>query len=103
MLLVDTPETVHPSKPVEPFGPEASNFTKDTLKVGKTVELEYDGPERDKYDRLLGYIWVEGQIINQMLLEKGLARLAYVYDPPYTHFDSFMKAQNREKEGKLGI
>lgn len=102
LLLVDTPETKHPSKPVQPLGPEASSFAKKRLE-GKQIELEFDGPARDKYDRLLAYIWVDGEMFNQTLLEYGLARLAYVYDPPYTHFEAYMKAQNRAKDNELGI
>mgnify|MGYP001333899735 CR=1 FL=1 len=52
LLLVDTPETVHPNQPVQPFGPEASQFAKETLS-GQEVQLEFDGPERDNYDRFL--------------------------------------------------
>ncbi|WP_153729718.1 thermonuclease family protein [Salinibacillus xinjiangensis] len=102
LLLVDTPETVHPSKPVQPYGPEASSFAKQTLS-GKQVQIEFDGPKRDKYDRLLAYIWLGGKMFNQMLLEKGLARLAYVYDPPYTHYDAYVKAQTKAVNAKKGI
>ncbi|WP_277680034.1 thermonuclease family protein [Gracilibacillus dipsosauri] len=102
LLLVDTPETVHPSKPVQPFGPEASEFAKNVLS-GKEVKVEYDGPKRDKYDRLLAYLWVDGKNFNQMLLEEGLARLAYVYDPPYTHMDAFTKAQTKAMNAGKGI
>ena len=102
LLLVDTPETVHPDKPVQPFGPEASQFAKNKL-TGKQVRVEYDGPKRDKYDRILAYIWVDGNNFNKMLLEQGLARYAYVYDPPYTHSNALMKAQNRAKSAGKGI
>lgn len=102
LLLVDTPETKHPSKPVQPFGPEASAFAKEVL-LGETVQVEYDGPKRDKYDRLLAYLWLDGKTFNEMLLEEGLARLGYVYDPPYTHFNEYMKAQNRAKGANKGI
>ena len=103
LLLVDTPETKDPNEPVQPFGPEASQFAKETLPARKEVKLEYDGPERDKYDRLLAYLWVGDKIFNQMLLEKGLARVAYVYDPPYTHYDAFVAAEKKAKDAKLGI
>ena len=55
-LGVDTPETVHPNKPVQYFGPEASAFTKQTL-TGKRVWLEYDKNPQDRYNRHLAYIW----------------------------------------------
>lgn len=102
LLLVDTPETKDPDKPVQPFGPEATEFAEKTLS-GKEVRLEFDGPERDKYDRLLVYLWVGDKIFNQMLLEEGLARIAYVYDPPYKYYDAFVAAQERAKKEKKGI
>ena len=55
-LGVDTPETVHPNKPVQFFGPEASAFTKESL-TGKRVWLEYDKNPQDRYSRHLAYIW----------------------------------------------
>lgn len=102
LLLVDTPETVHPDKPVQPFGPEASDYAKEMLS-GKEVRFEYDGPKRDHYDRLLGYVWVNGENFNQQLLEKGLARYAYEYDPPYVHAASMKNAETRAKQQEKGI
>lgn len=102
LLLVDTPETKDPNEPVQPYGPEASEFAENTL-LGKEVRIEYDGPERDKYDRLLGYIWIGDKIFNQMLIEEGLARVAYVYDPPYNHYDSFLDAEEKTKASGKGI
>ncbi|SFJ67131.1 micrococcal nuclease [Halobacillus dabanensis] len=102
LLLVDTPETIHPSKPVQPFGPEASNYAKEVL-LDEEVRVEYDGPKRDHYDRILAYIWVDGKNFNQQLLEKGLARYAYVYDPPYTHAEAMSEAESRAKQQDKGI
>ena len=58
LIGVDTPETVHPNKPVEYFGKEASAFTKQ-LCEGKTVRLEYDWQRKDKYGRTLAYVYLE--------------------------------------------
>ena len=102
LLLVDTPETKDPNEPVQPFGPEATEFAEKTLS-GKEVYLEFEGPERDKYDRLLAYLWIGDKIFNQMLLEEGLARVAYVYDPPYTHYDAFLAAEKEARDAKKGI
>lgn len=102
LLLVDTPETVHPSKPVQPFGPEASNYAKEIL-TGEEVRVEYDGPKRDHYDRLLAYIWIDGENFNQQLLEKGLARYAYVYDPPYSHAETMSEAESHAQQQEKGI
>ncbi|WP_411953594.1 thermonuclease family protein [Alkalibacillus sp. S2W] len=102
LLLVDTPETKHPSKPVQPYGPEASEFARNQLS-GKQVQVEFDGPKRDHYDRLLAYLWVDGKNFNQMLLQRGLARLAYVYDPPYTHMSAFEQAESNARNAGRGI
>ncbi|MFM8453352.1 MAG: thermonuclease family protein, partial [Acidimicrobiaceae bacterium] len=51
LLGVDTPETVHPSKPIECYGPEASAFTKATLAKGSTVKLLRDVEPRDRFQR----------------------------------------------------
>jgi micrococcal nuclease len=72
-LDVDTPETVHPTRPEECYGAQASDFTK-TL-MGQRVGIEEMG--RDRYGRLLAYVWTEpeegGQLWNVRLLEEGLA------------------------------
>jgi micrococcal nuclease len=102
LLLVDTPETVHPNKPIQPFGPEASAFAKEKL-AGKDVELEIDVSERDKYGRLLVYLWVEDKMFNEMLLEKGLARVAYVYPPNIKYVDQFRAIQKKAQEEGIGI
>lgn len=94
MLLIDTPETVHPTKPVQPFGVEASNFTKEKL-TGKDVQLEMDVGERDKYGRVLAYVYIDNTMINEQLLEKGLARVAYVNEPNTKYVDEFYEIQKR--------
>lgn len=102
LLLVDTPETKDPNEPVQPFGPEASQFSKENLE-GKNVELELDVSERDKYGRLLCYLWIGNKMFNEMLLEKGLARVAYVYPPNVKYVDQFREIQKKAQEAGLGI
>lgn len=102
-LLVDTPETVKPNHPAEPFGPESSDFVKELLK-GKMIELEFDvGDKRDSYDRLLAYLYIDGQSIQEMLLERGLARVAYIFPPNTTYLDEFRAAEQKAKEQRIGI
>lgn len=103
LLLVDTPESVHPSQPTEPYGKESSNFAKKILTKGKKVELEFEEKKRGKYDRLLAYLWVDDKNFNQFLLENGWARYAYDYDPPYKYEDQFKKAQAQAKKHDRGI
>ncbi|MGM9987807.1 MAG: thermonuclease family protein, partial [Bacillaceae bacterium] len=103
LLLIDTPETVHPSKPVQPFGKEASNLVKELLPANSKATLEIDVSERDKYGRLLGYIWVNGKMVNEILLEKGYARVAYVYAPNTRWVDYFREIQSKAQQKELGI
>ncbi|WP_186579729.1 thermonuclease family protein [Aquibacillus kalidii] len=103
LLLVDTPETVHPNIAPEPFGVEASLYAKRILPRGKRVQLEFDGPLCDMYGRILAYMWVDGQLFNEMLLEEGMAHIAYVFDPPYTYYEQFVSAQGRARRGRKGI
>jgi micrococcal nuclease len=103
LLLVDTPESVHPSKPVQPYGKEASDFVKKLLPEGKEVKLEMDIGERDKYGRLLAYVWVDGKMLNELLLEKGYARVAYVFEPNTKYVDRFRKIQERARKQELNI
>ena len=73
LLDIDTPETVHPSRPEECFGAQASDYTKVLMR--QRVRVEPMG--RDRYGRLLAYVWVEGDegsvLWNVRLLEEGLA------------------------------
>ena len=101
-ILVDTPETVHPKKGEEPFGREASDFTKKTLN-GQKVDLKLGVQERDKYGRLLAYVYLkDGTMINELLLQKGLARVAVF--PPNTEFvDQFRDIEAQAKKEHKGI
>jgi len=58
LIGVDTPETVHPTRGEEPYGREASDFTKGLLE-GRSVYLEFDVEERDRFGRLLAYLYID--------------------------------------------
>lgn len=81
-LAVDTPESVHPTKEEEPYGKEASNYTCNALKNAKKIEIEYDSnsDKTDKYDRHLVWVFVDGELLQEKLIEEGLAEVAYLYD-----------------------
>jgi micrococcal nuclease len=102
LLLVDTPETVHPEKPVQPFGKEASDYSKKLL-TGKTVQVELDVSDRDSYGRLLAYIWLDGKLFNELLIEQGLARVAYIFPPNVKYVDRFQAVQRKAQEAGIGI
>lgn len=79
LLGIDTPETVHPDKPVECYGPEASAYAHARLD-GRAVRLEKDLEERDIYGRLLAYVYVDGVRVNDEMLRLGYASLLVI--PP---------------------
>lgn len=71
LLGVDTPETVHPNQPVQYFGKEASDYTHNRL-LGRTVYLAFDWDLRDRYSRLLAYIYTgPGNCFNADLIREG--------------------------------
>lgn len=94
LIGVDTPETKHPTKPVEPFGPEASSFTKRAVE-GKVVQLKFDREKRDRYQRLLAYVYIGDWCLNEELIRAG-------YSPCITRypFDRSMKARFRIAENE---
>lgn len=101
LLLVDTPETVHPQKPVEPYGPEASQFVKDTLQ-GKEVRVQVGEEERDNYGRMLAYVFIGDETIQEKLLKNGLAATAYLYND-LSMLDQFHKAQQTAIDAGKGV
>lgn len=104
LLLVDTPETKHPNKEVQPFGPEASELMKKTFSPSDPIYIEYGTEKRDKYDRLLAYVYTaDDQMFNELLLEKGLARVAYVYPPNDKYIEKFREIESQAKNKAIGI
>ncbi|MDZ5782145.1 thermonuclease family protein [Marinococcus luteus] len=101
LILVDTPETKHPQMDVQPFGPEATEFTTSVLE-GEDVRLELGVEERDYYGRLLAYVFVDGENFNQQLIEEGLARVA-VYPPNTEYLDEFEAAEEEARSAGIGI
>lgn len=103
-LLVDTPETNHPTIGQQPYGEEAKAFTKKLLEDQKNVYLEFDVSYRDKYNRLLAYIYTEdGKSVQEELLKNGLARVAYIYEPNTKHVDWFESVQKNAQKQAIGI
>lgn len=99
---VDTPETVRPNSPVEHFGPEASAFAKKTLHDQPvTIELPTDRT-RDKYGRLLAYIYLpDGRLFNALLIETGHGYA----DPRFRHpkMREFKGMMEQAQKYKLGL
>ena len=100
---VDTPETHKPNSPVECFGKRASQFTTDLLSV-KQVRLEPDpiNQNRDRYQRLLRYVYTEdNQLVNAMLIRNGYG-FAYL-SFPFTKADEFRQYQVEARSQNKGL
>ncbi len=98
---VNTPETVHPQKPVEKYGKEASNYTKKRL-TNKTVTLEFDVGVKDKYGRFLAYVWVGKELYNETLVKDGYARVMTI-QPNVKYQQRFLEAERKARQQKKGL
>ena len=101
LIGMDTPETKDPSEEMEPLGPEASAFATDSL-TGRSVALEFDVEREDQYGRLLAYVYLGGEMFNELLVEEGLAQ-AYPYDPNTRYEGRFAAAQEQARAAGIGI
>lgn len=101
LIGVDTPETVHPNKPVEYFGKEASKFTKSMVE-GKKVSIDYDWQRRDKYGRLLAYVYLEdGTFLNAEIIKQGYGFAYTKY--PFKYIDEFREYEKEARGNNKGL
>lgn len=111
LIGVDTPETVHPKKPVEHYGKEASDLSKREL-TGKRVWLQMDVQVRDRYQRALGYVWLEtpeeGEravrrgMFNARLLLEGYGQVMTI-QPNSRYAEMFVGFQREAREQNKGL
>jgi len=101
MIGVDTPETVHPRREVEFFGKEASAFTRDRL-FGKPVLLAFDWDLRDRYGRLLAYIYTPGgECHNAALIREGYGHAYTIFS--FQFMDEFRALEQQARQEKRGL
>lgn len=98
---VNTPESVDPRRKVQCFGREASAYNK-KLVEGKRVRLELDVEDRDKYGRLLRYVWIGDTMINEQLVADGYAQVMTI-PPNVKYVERFRIAQTKAREAKQGL
>lgn len=104
MLGIDTPESVHPNKPVQCFGKEAAHRARQILN-NQVVILEFDPSQGlvDKYDRLLAFVWMnEKAMFNSIMIAEGYA-FEYTYDKPYKYQREFREYERIAREQKVGL
>ena len=103
LLCVNTPESVHPDKKQNiPMGKVASDYAKKRLK-GKYVDMEFEGPKRGKYGRLLAYVIVDGVNFNLELVEQGLSPYYIKYGLSQKYDKEFREAEQYARDHKLNI
>jgi micrococcal nuclease len=104
LIGVDTPESVAPDRPVGCFGKEASRFTASLVPPGTQVRLVGDAEQRDRYGRLLAYVYrqADGLFVNAELLRRGYAQLLTI-PPNIAHTDEFTAIARGAREGAQGL
>ena len=107
LLGIDTPETRHPTKPVECFGAEASERLAELAPAGAVVRLERDVEARDHYDRLLAYIYVTGGdgtevLANTSMVADGYA-VALAIDPNRAHRSEIAALEQQARASAAGL
>lgn len=103
LIGVDTPETKKPNSPVQCFGPEASDFTKKLI-GNQNVRLEADprGDNRDRYDRLLRYVYLpDGTLVNQKIISEGFGFAYLSFD--FSKSNDFAMSQSEAQSAKRGL
>ncbi len=98
---IDTPETVKPGTPVECYGKQASELNVE-LVAGQAVELEFDRERRDRYGRLLAYVFVGETLVNAELLREGAARTLEI-EPNTSRAEQFARLEQEAGDAGRGL
>ena len=100
---MDTPELHHPKKPVQAYAREAMEFNR-RLVEGKKIRMELDVDRRDRYGRLLAYVFrqEDGLFVNAELVKQGYAQLLTI-PPNVRYVELFRKMQQEAREARRGL
>ena len=104
LIGVNTPETKHPTKPIECFGPEASAYLTTLLPKGTTVRIERDVEARDRYGRMLLYLDLGSNdlFINLDLVARGYGTPMSI-EPNTFHRNDFVRAAAQAEAANVGL
>jgi micrococcal nuclease len=98
---IDTPETVHPTQEIQCYGVQASNKNKELVE-GKKIRLEKDISEKDRFGRLLRYVYIDDIFVNEFLVREGYAKVS-TYPPDVKYQEIFLTAENNARENNRGL
>ncbi|MDF9867206.1 endonuclease YncB(thermonuclease family) [Bacilli bacterium PM5-3] len=90
-LFIDTPESTNK---IEPYGKQASRYTCDLLKKAKVITYEYDGNKKDRYNRTLAWIFVDNQLLQELIAKEGYVKKYYDYKDNYKYEYRIRKSLN---------
>jgi micrococcal nuclease len=104
LIGVNTPETKHPTKPIECFGPEASAYLTQLLPNGTDVRIERDAEARDRYGRMLLYLYRDSDnlFINLDLVARGYGTPMSI-EPNTFHRNDFVRAASQAEAANIGL
>lgn len=103
LIGVDTPETKHPDQPVDPLGEVATLLTRELI-GSQPVLLEFDRQRRDRYHRLLAYVWVaDGRLLNEELVRSGLSPAQTQYPYRQDMKRRFVTAEQEARAARRGM
>lgn len=101
LIGVDTPELNSTDDTIASFAKTAADFTAQKLN-NRQILIELDTQERDRYQRVLAYVYLQGVMFNKILLREGLAQVA-TYPPNVTYADDFVELQRKAVENQVGL
>lgn len=99
LLYIDTPEA---TKEVEEYGYDATLMLKSLISSSNQIYIEFDGNRRDKYNRLLGWIWIDNVLAQEILTKNGLVEDFYDYGD-YKYENIMHTAMKYAKDNKIKI
>ena len=109
LIGIDTPESVSRDTPVQCYGAEASAALKGLLPVGSTVRIERDAEIRDRFGRILLYLYRDDQaspdgelFVNEWLVANGFADTLF-FEPNTTYRSTFTSLRNSARDAGLGL
>ncbi|WP_414042619.1 thermonuclease family protein [Macrococcus sp. EM39E] len=102
LLLIDTPESKDPRKPVQPYAKEAAKFLENHMCYGR-LQIQYDNNQKvDKYGRHLVYLYANGKLVNNEMVRYGYARVGFIYSQKY-YLNTLKKSEAHAKKKQYKI
>jgi micrococcal nuclease len=97
LIGIDAPE-----RDQEPFSSQARRALERLTPVGSVVQLERDVEARDRFDRALGYLWRDGELVNWRMVHDGFA-VTLTYPPNVQYVDALAAAQRDARQAARGL